>query len=411
MRVLHILDHSLPLQSGYVTRSLGIIRAQRGRGWETLHLTTPRHIGAPVTAEVIDGLTFFRTPPPRRRLPLAREVSEMRNTRAAIEKLIVAEKPDVLHAHSPVLNVLPALAAGRKFDLPVVYEVRALWEDAAVDHGTTTENALRYTATRALETYAMRRSDHVVTLCEPLRVEILARGIGVERVTVVPNAVDPKRFVGDEQDQSVRERLGLSGAKVVGFIGSFYAYEGLDLLFQALPALIRDVPDLSVLLVGGGPDEERLRSLANNPDIKTRVHFAGRVHEREVPRYYAAMDLLVYPRRRRRLTELVTPLKPLEAMAHRKPLVASDVGGHKELVRDEETGFLFQADDATALAARVAQVLSDPSELLRVASQGRRFVERERNWGAVVERYAGIYAKLIGARGRKARGLMALTEP
>ncbi len=411
MRVLHVFDHSLPLQSGYVTRSLGIIRAQRARGWETLQLTTPRHIGPATTAEVVDGLTFFRTLPVRRSLPVVTELIEMRNTRSSIEGLITAERPDILHAHSPVLNAMPALSAGRKFDLPVVYEVRALWEDAAVDHGTTTERALRYTASRIVETLAMRRADHVVALCEPLRQEIVARGIEANHVSVVPNAVDPAYLLGEKPVASaLRGQLGLGGAIVIGFIGSFYAYEGLDLLLEAVQTLLRTVASIKVLLVGGGPDEKRLRALVDRLELGERVLFTGRVHEREVPSYYAAIDLLVYPRRRRRLTELVTPLKPLEAMALNKPLLASDVGGHKELIRDGETGFLFPADNTVALASRIAEVLSSPEKLERVAKAGRKFVASERNWSTIVERYATIYTRLIEARGRRARGVMAVKE-
>src|SRR4030095_2407011 len=171
MRILHVFDHSLPLQSGYVSRSLGIIRSQRSRGWETIHLTTPRHCLF-TSHETIDGLTFHRTTPPGTLTPILREMLEMRATKRKLEEVVLEEKPDLLHAHSPVLNSLPALSIGKKFGLPVVYEVRALWEDAAVDLGHTREGSLKYRMSRWLDTHALARVDKVVTLCRPLRDEI-----------------------------------------------------------------------------------------------------------------------------------------------------------------------------------------------------------------------------------------------
>src|SRR4030095_11070152 len=135
---------------------------------------------------------------------------EMSATKGRLEELALAFRPDVVHAHSPVLNALPALAVGRKLGIPVVYELRALWEDAAVDHGTTSERSPRYLASRALETAALRRADHVTTICEGLRREVASRGIADERITVMPTAVDPAAFrIGSSSDLHLRSALGL----------------------------------------------------------------------------------------------------------------------------------------------------------------------------------------------------------
>jgi len=400
MRILHVFDHSLPLQSGYVSRSLGIIRAQRTHGWQTVHLTTPRH-PATEQSETVDGLKFYRTTEVGTTTPLLRLYMEMRATRRRLAKIVAAEKPDIIHAHSPVLNVVPALAVGRRFRLPVVYEVRALWEDAAVDHGSTSERSLRYRWSRKLDTWAMRRADCVAPICEPLRHDIIGRGIPAERVVIVPNAVSRTLLssaAGQARDEVLRGQLGLSGQIVLGFIGSFYTYEGLDLLLKAAVRLRERQVSFSILLVGGGPDEERLQNLAEKSGLSDCVRFAGRVHHSEVARYYNLIDILVFPRKRMRLTELVTPLKPLEAMAQSKPIVASDVGGHRELIRDGETGYLFAADDANALAARLEQVIANPDDRARVAQQGRRYVEEERTWDRVMDAYAEIYERITARR-------------
>jgi len=407
MRILHILDHSLPLHSGYVFRTLAILREQRALGWQTLQLTTPRHGKAGSDVEDVDGWRFHRTPleeSPASLLPGVGYLREMRASARRIEELARDFDADILHAHSPVLNALPALRAGRKLGIPVVYELRALWEDAAVDHGTTTEGDLRYRASRALETHALRRAGRITTICEGLRREIVDRGIPAGRVTVIPNAVDAREFrFGAAPDPSLRGKLGLTGATVIGFAGSFYAYEGLDLLLEAAALLLPRMPDLRVLLVGGGPQEDALKAQAARLSLGDRVVFTGRVPHADVQRYYDLIDVLAYPRKRMRLTEIVTPLKPLEAMAQGRMFVASDVGGHHELVRDGQTGFLFPADDARALARRIDDVLSRRDDWPRVRAEARRFVESERTWARSVARYEDVYSELLagGVRDRR----------
>ena len=398
MRILHILDHSLPLHSGYAFRSAAILREQRALGYETMQLTTPRQNGGAALVEDVDQLRFHRTPLSPSLLegiPGARYAREIAATAQRIDELVAQFSPDLLHAHSPVLNALPALRVGRRRGIPVVYEVRAFWEDAAVDHGTTRETSPRYLASRALETWVLRRADHVTTICEGLRGDIIGRGISPERVTVVPNAVDPGEFAfGTAPDQDLRNKLGLEGKRVIGFAGSFYGYEGLDLLLEAAALLAPHRPELRVLLVGGGPQEAALRAQASASGLGERVIFTGRVPHQEVQRYYELIDVLAYPRRSMRLTELVTPLKPLEAMAQGRMFVASDVGGHRELVRHGVTGFLCKAGDAAALAQQIDAVFDDEDSWPLIAARARQFVETERTWARSVARYQQAYERV-----------------
>src|SRR5690242_19932996 len=245
LRILHLLDHSTPLHSGYTFRTLAILRGQRQLGWETFHLTTPKQLGCTAREEESDGLHFYRTLPSSTgtELPIIGEIAQMRRVRARLEAIARTVRPNIIHAHSPVLNALPALRVGHKLGIPVVYEVRAFWEDAAVDHGTTSEGSARYRMTRKLETYALRHADHVTTICNGLRDDIVARGIPENRVTVIPNAVDFAAFAASgKPDEALKARLGLAGCTVVGFLGSFYAYEGLDLLLDGLPKLVSRIP-------------------------------------------------------------------------------------------------------------------------------------------------------------------------
>lgn len=402
LRVLHVLDHSIPLQSGYTFRTLSILREQRRMGWQTFHLTSPKH-GAAAPAEEVDGLHFHRTllsTSWASKVAGLRELREMSATARRIEETAKICRPDVIHAHSPVLNALPALKVGRRLGIPVVYEVRAFWEDAAVDHGTSREWGPRYRLTRAAETVALKRAAHVTTICEGLKRDIVARGIRAERVTVIPNAVNIDAFpFGGDVDRDLKAKLGLEGAAVIGFIGSFYAYEGLDLLLAALPEVLAQVPQARVLLVGGGPEEARLRSLAAAPGLAGKVIFAGRVPHAEVQRYYSLVDIFAYPRHSMRLTDLVTPLKPLEAMAQGRLVLASDVGGHKELIRDGDNGILFRAGDAASLAGSIVRLLARREAWPQLRARARRFVETERNWAGSVSRYGMVYPPLIAQRG------------
>jgi PEP-CTERM/exosortase A-associated glycosyltransferase len=295
------------------------------------------------------------------------------------------------------LNALPAIRVGRKLGIPVVYEIRAFWEDAAVDHGSTSEDSLRYKLTRTLETWAVKKADAVTVICEGLRHDLVARGIPPNKISVIPNAVDIDKFaVGGKADPELKLRLGLGNSRVLGFIGSFYAYEGLDLLLRALPAILGQIPDVKVLLVGGGPQDKSLRRLVCELGLKDRVVFTGRVPHAEVNKYYDLVDVLVYARHSMRLTELVTPLKPLEAMAQGRLMVASDVGGHKELIRDGQTGVLFHAGDTGDLASKVVALLKHEQGWAAMRRNARQFVETERNWAASVARYRQVYGPLPG---------------
>ncbi|MDE2197289.1 MAG: glycosyltransferase, exosortase A system-associated [Gammaproteobacteria bacterium] len=400
LRILHVLDHSLPLHSGYAFRTLAILTGQRALGWETFQLTSPKQGRAQDLQEQVGEWIFKRTPPARGWLsgaPIAKHVRLIQALRARLRQVVHDVRPHILHAHSPVLNAFPALAVGREMGLPVVYEIRAFWEDAAADHGTAGEWSLRYRLTRMLETRAAHRADAVTVICEGLRADLAGRGISAEKITVIPNAVDLSRFaVQTRPDSELTGKYALQGGFTLGFAGSFYGYEGLDVLLRAMPQIVRAFPRARLLLVGGGPQEPALKALAVDLGLDRVVHFAGEVPHGDIARYYSVMDVMVYPRLSRRLTELVTPLKPLEAMALDKPVVASDVGGHRELISDGNNGYLFPAGSVEALVRCLIGVLKNgPASWAPVVLAGRKYVERERNWPASVARYRAVYARVL----------------
>lgn len=399
MRILHVLDHSLPVSDGYSFRSQAILREQRRLGWHTVQVTGPKHGGGQQGVEQVAGVEYTRTlpsSPKQLQNAVVEQWAVVRDLRRRIRELVARDRPQVIHAHSPCLNALSALGLG----VPLVYELRSSWEDAAVSNGTTSEGSLRYRVSRALESHVLRKADAITTICEGLRADIRARGVADERVTVVPNAVDPSELHGStaEERVAVRARYGLGDKSVLGFIGSFFAWEGLSLLLEALPAMLARRPGVRVLLVGGGNEEQALRAQAARLGIEEAVVFAGRVPHGRVAALYAAIDVLVYPRQHLRLTDMVTPLKPLEAMALGKLLVASDVGGHRELIQDGETGLLFEAGRADALAGAVLRLLEDRDLQVRCRSAGPAFIRTERTWERVVPRYGPVYERLAGGR-------------
>ena len=401
MRILHILDHGLPLHSGYTFRTRAILKAQIARGWEVAAVTSPRHGKFDADEETIDGLRFYRTARVNSGPPVIGELREMAAFAERIEAVARQWRPDILHAHSPVLSAMAAERAAKRLGLPLVYEIRAFWEDAAVGNGTGREGSLKYRATRALETRAVRKADAVAVICEGLKRDLVARGgIDPDKIFVSPNGVDLTLF-GEPlpYDAELARALGVEGAETIGFIGSFYDYEGLDVLIEAMPALVAARPDMHLVLVGGGPMEAELRAQAEASPAAERIHFVGRVPHQEVERYYSVIDVLAYPRKQMRLTDLVTPLKPLEAMAQRRLVAASDVGGHRELIRDGDTGTLFAPDDPAALARAVAALFANRADWDARRERGRAFVETERSWSVNVGRYQSVYQRLakIGA--------------
>ncbi len=400
MRILHVLDHGLPLQSGYTFRTRAILKAQIARGWQVAAVTGARHGVAKVYAEVVDGLDFYRTEVPTAAKSPLREWREIAALADRVAQVARDFRPDVIHAHSPVLDAMAALRAGKRLGLPVLYEIRAFWEDAAVGNGTGTEGSLRYRATRWLETRAVRRADAIAVICEGLRGDLIARGIEPAKIMVSPNGVDLTLF-GEPlpRDAALAAELGLAiDDDVVGFIGSFYDYEGLDDLIAAMPALVALRPAAKLLLVGGGPMEAALRAQAAASPVAGAIRFVGRVPHTEVERYYSLVDVLAYPRKKMRLTDLVTPLKPLEAMAQRRLVAASDVGGHRELIRDGDTGTLFAPGDPGAIADALAGIFADRQGWEARRSRARTFVERDRNWSSNISRYAPVYQRLVEAR-------------
>ncbi|MFU7526931.1 TIGR04063 family PEP-CTERM/XrtA system glycosyltransferase [Qipengyuania sp. ASV99] len=403
-RILHVLDHSLPLHSGYTFRTRAIMKAQIAAGLEVRGITSQRHnleSAADSDQEVIDALTFHRTPGTPSGPMLVSELGEMAALSAAIQKLTQDWRPDIIHAHSPALNGGGALRAARALDIPIVYEIRAFWEDAAVGNRTGTHGSAKYRLTRSLETQVATRADALFTICQGLREDLIGRGISAGKIGVMPNGVDLTLF-GDPppRDDALAAQLGIEpGAPVAGYIGSFYDYEGVDDLIAAMPMLRAAHPGARLLLVGAGTMEREWRDVAAQLPEPEAVIFAGRVPHDAVDRYYSLIDMLAYPRKQSRLTDLVTPLKPLEAMAQRRIVAASNVGGHRELIAHGETGFLFAPDDPAACAAALGEIFDMRAGWDAVRDRAVDHVRARHDWHTNARRYLDVYQLLLAHGG------------
>ncbi len=309
--------------------------------------------------------------------------------------LVSRLRPNILHAHSPYRCALPAEAVGRKCRIPCVYEVRGLWEESSVANGDWTVKSLEYRRWRAKDTRAMRRADVVICICRGLREVLIARGVSAERISVVPNAASPDMFCPDNgqtppvEVACLRERLG---SMVLGYVGSLRPLEGVDELVRATVEVRRRGYDASLLVVGDGVSRRNLQALAEELGLGDHAVFTGRVAHEAVPHYYSLISAFVISRPATRVTQAVTPLKPLEAMAMARPIVVSDLAALRELVQDEETGLLYPPGDHVALAEQCIRILDHPEEARQRVRKARQWLSDHRTWQHVMHRVPELYA-------------------
>jgi glycosyltransferase involved in cell wall biosynthesis len=282
-KVLHVVEHGISLTSGYGFRSQNIFQAQLERGWQPVVLTFPQPSesdkGYSKQPQMIRGIKYYYRPLSVSRglfpfLALRRRTGALAKR---IREVVEVERPDLLHAHSPVFNGVAALKVGRKLGIPVVYEIRSLWEEAAVAHGTYGYHSHQFKHRRSLETWVCQSVDQVVTISNGLKNHLVGRGIRSDKILTVYNGVDLDTMKPRQPDAEYKETWKLTGKKIVGYIGSFRRYEGLDLLIKAFAHLSKTRPDIVLLLVGGGrlEAEAELRVLVDRLGLREKVRLAA----------------------------------------------------------------------------------------------------------------------------------------
>jgi len=401
-RILHLLTNSLPhLQTGYTVRAQQVAVAQRAAGLDP-HMAT--RAGFPLVegraggaVDHVDGIAYHRIAPG---MPLSGAPGVIAaRTAAGLERLAIELRAAALHPTTTFHNAQAALAVRESLGIPLVYEVRGFLEETWVSRaGDGSETADRYELGRRVETACMAAADAVVTLSEAMKADIVARGIPAERVTVVPNAVDAARFTPRKRDEDLAARLGIApGEIVLGYISSMVRYEGIRYLIEATRLLRDRGRRVRLLLVGDGEERGALQERADALGLRAdrTAIFTGRVPHAEIEAYYSIIDLFVVPRTADRVSQLVTPLKPYEAMAMQRCLVVSGVGALLEIVHEGETGRSFTPEDPTALADALEPLLDDPGERERLGRNARTWVLEHRTW----ERNGALYRELYGRLG------------
>jgi len=403
-RVLYLLHNSLPFTSGgYATRSHGLARALREAGCD---LRAATRLGFPLDfkknpvedapeLDEIDGVPYLRLLTRDRGYGAAPLPDYLRDYAEAVVGLARDVRPSIIHAASNFMNGVVGNFAAAALGLPSVYEVRGLWEITRLSRQPEWGGSDQFRMLRRMETQAALDATAVITITAALRGELIDRGVPPERITVVPNSVDPDRFAPRPRDAELERRLGLSGRVVIGYVGSVVDYEGLDDLLGALSVLqSKGVDGWSALVVGDGEAMPALRDAVAERGLADRVHLVGRVAHDEVERYYSLIDVVPYPRKPLPVCEMVSPIKPFEAMAMAKAVTASSVAALAEIVDDGETGLLFEKGDVEDLAAKLERLVLDSDLRKALGERAREWVIRERSWSAVARRVEELYREL-----------------
>lgn len=400
-RVLHMVARSLPHHhAGSTYRTHYTLTAQREAGLDA-HIVTECGFPAEfvtsngsLPTEIHEEIEYLRLPEQFSHPRLDRRFQHH------FEKAsdVVADlRPAVLHPHSDFRNAAVALALRERFGTPVLYEVRGFPEEYLPRRPASRMLYERFGMRRKIEAECWRRADKVVTLAEVMKEHIVSKGVDPAKVEVIPNAVDAERFRPPEvRDEALAARLGIeSGESVIGYVSSLTApYEGIRYLIEAVVHLTRQGRRVRALIVGEGAERPHLMEVAERLGVRDRVIFTGQIGHDRLPAHYSLIDVFVVPRTSEATTELVTPLKPLEAMAMERAVLVSGTRALREMIVEGETGLSFEPDNVADLVAKVESLIDQPERMHELGQTARQWVIENRSWTGNAERYREIYAEL-----------------
>lgn len=402
VRVLHVLTNSLPhTRSGYTRRTHELLKASQRLG---VMLEAVTRIGYPTTvgvlgapeADVVDGIVYRRL----KAVHLAADpIDRLTQQVDALVEQARRVRPGILHTTTDFTNALVTQAAGASLGIPWVYEMRGQlelsWVAArAEEYRSAAEVSERVRLLRDKEAELAGSADAVVVLSEVQQKDMVMRGVDPRRIIVVPNAIDPGLLERKTAPREARRGLGLpEGGIWVGTVSSLVAYEGLDQLLRAVALLRADGLDVRVLVVGDGVSRPSLIGLAEELGLEGVALFPGAVPSAEAPAWFEALDVFVVPRKDTPVSRMVTPLKPVEAMALGRPVVASDLPALREVTAGGAAGGLFPADDFAALAAVLGPLVLNDEDRQALGTAARAIVQ-DRTWAAGASTLLHAYERL-----------------
>lgn len=402
--VLYLLHNALPHHSGgYATRTHGLLTELNRNGWDVDGVTRlgypydmPKMADVPdlPEQELVGEVDYHHLLTGRqieKKNPMHDYVARYTD---ALLPLARAERPAILHGASNHWNGLAAVQTGRLLGIPSVYEVRGLWEVTRGSRDPEWARSDQYQYIARMEADAARGATKVLAITQALKDELVTRGVDEEKIVLVPNGVDSGRFTPLPRDEELAAELGVSGKTVIGYVGTVVDYEGLDLLLEAARSLRATREDFHVLVIGDGAKLEELQASAAEQGLGDVLTFTGRIPHEEVERYYSIIDVTPFPRLPLPVCEMVSPLKPFEAMAMGKAVIASDVAALAEIVTPGTNGLLHTKGDATSLTEQITTLLDDPELAARLGAQARDWVVAERDWKQLAAVVAGVYAEI-----------------
>lgn len=301
-------------------------------------------------------------------------------------------KPDIVHAHSPAKSAFEALSLARRWRVPLVYEVRGFWGLSGAANNGTSVDVVKATHK---DVRASGKADHVVAICKGIVDVLVQSGIPPGKIDIVPNGVDTSAFRPLSRDEKLAREIGVQGKLVYGYATNVRRLEGIQDVVKAWKEVTKILPDAVFLLIGNGTYMDVLKELVRENGVGDTFRLLGRVPHAQMRAYYSLLDVFVVPRIPEPVCHIVTPLKPLEAMAMGIPVVASDVCALREMVQDGETGVLFEAGNSDSLAATCIEVGKDAQLRRELSHKARQWVEKERDWAVVTSLYSSIYESLV----------------
>jgi len=415
--IFYLLHNSLPYaHGGYAIRTHGLLKALTGDGWHMYGVTRlgfpfdvkgKRGLNIPQISageaipdmDVIDNVRYCRILKDQQNLTTLLTDMYLQKYLENVFPLCIKYRPALIHGASNFLNGIVATNVARMLDLPSIYEVRGLWELTPASKDPNYKNTKAYHNYVIRETDACNQATAVIAITKGVKELLIERGVPADKILVVPNGVDTGRFVPVPRDTELEAQLGYAGKTVIGYIGAFAVYEGLEYLLQAA-AILRNGGrnDFRILLVGDGVKYDELQTMCDELQLRDIVTFVGRVPHNEIKRYYSLIDIICLPRKGAQVNEIISPLKPFEAMSMSKTVVASDVAALAEIVLDGSTGLLHKKDDAAHLAHTLETLLDNPELTRRLGEAARKWVVANREWRILAKDIGNLYSELLNRK-------------